>query len=90
MFRAMIEYNCNLYGKKVFVIDRYYPSSQICSQCGKIHRLYEFPSVGLVMDRDLNAAINIERAGTAKDSLMKQMVTNAIMSGIKDAGSYVL
>ena len=60
------------------------------------HRLYECPSCGLVMDRDLNAAINIERAGTAPDnacgddSLMKQMATVAIMSGFNDAGSYVL
>lgn len=103
MFRAMIEYKCKLYGKQVFVIDRYYPSSQLCSNCGELHkmpddenRLYECPDCGLIMDRDLNAAINIERAGTAPDnacgddSLMKQMVTNAIMSGINDAGSYVL
>ena len=46
-------------------VDRWYPSSKTCSRCGSIKpmplsiRTYECSSCGLVLDRDLNAAINI-------------------------------
>ena len=52
-------------GKKLIKIDRFYPSSKRCSCCGKIKtdqklsdRVYRC-SCGNIMDRDLNAAINI-------------------------------
>jgi putative transposase len=96
MFRAMIEYKCKLYGKQVFVVDRYYPSSQLCSDCGSIHkmddetyRLYECPSCGMVMDRDLNAAINIKRAGTAPNNACGEHNSNK-RSLLDNAGSHVL
>ena len=52
--------------KKVFLIERYYPSSKTCSQCGYIHkelklqdRQWQCPNCGTNHDRDLNAALNI-------------------------------
>ena len=45
--------------------DKYYPSSQLCSSCGHRHKMpldqrtYVCPHCGLVIDRDLNAAINL-------------------------------
>lgn len=68
--RHMIEYKGELYGTTVKVIDRYFPSSQLCSCCGSrtklsiTDRVYSCNTCGNIMDRDLNAAINIERAGT--------------------------
>lgn len=49
-------------------VDRFYPSSQICSGCGErkkmpLHvRLYDCDHCGMKMDRDLNASINLQRA----------------------------
>lgn len=64
-FRRMLEYKCAWYGSELVVIDRWYPSSKTCSNCGIIHdmplsqRTYQC-ECGLVMDRDLNAAINLK------------------------------
>ena len=66
-FRRQLEYKCNFRGIKLVVADRFYPSSKICSQCGEIkkdlklsYRVYKC-SCGLVIDRDLNASINLSK-----------------------------
>lgn len=69
MFRAQLEYKAAWYGSVVQVIDRYYPSSQTCSNCGErpdakltlSDRVYKCGHCHAVIDRDLNAAINIQR-----------------------------
>ena len=54
-------------GGSLFLIDRFYPSSQLCSCCGSrkkmllSQRTYECNNCGLVLDRDFNAAINIKK-----------------------------
>ncbi|MCV3213889.1 transposase [Plectonema radiosum NIES-515] len=64
-FRRQLEYKTEWYGSKVVVIDRFYPSSQLCSNCGHRQRMplrlrtYDCPSCGISIDRDLNASINI-------------------------------
>ena len=70
MFRSMLEYKCNWYGKKLVVIDRFYPSSKTCSKCGwkkedltLSDRVFKCENCGIEIDRDLNASINIERVG---------------------------
>ena len=65
---TLLEYKCNHYGKKFKKIDRYYPSSQTCSNCGKIYKvksseIYRCPHCKLVIDRDYNAAKNILNYG---------------------------
>jgi putative transposase len=52
--------------KKVVLIDRFYPSSKTCSQCGYVHndlklqdRYWCCPKCGTNHDRDYNAALNI-------------------------------
>ena len=50
----------------VIKADSNYPSSQICSCCGNRHNIgrakyYRCPNCGAVIDRDLNAAINLSR-----------------------------
>ena len=64
-FRRQLEYKALWYGSTVVVIDRFYPSSQLCSGCGSRQpmplklRQYDCSSCSLSLDRDLNAAINI-------------------------------
>lgn len=59
------------YKTNVYKIDRFEPSSKTCSQCGSVQemplkkRIYDCPDCGLVIDRDLNAAINILHVGVA-------------------------
>ncbi len=69
-FRRQLTYKSQWYGKKISVIDRYYPSSQICHVCGnrdgkKSEDIREWicPKCGSELDRDVNAAINILNEG---------------------------
>ena len=64
-FRRQLEYKAAMTGASVFIVDRFYPSSKTCSTCGEIHDLKLSNRVmvcgcGNVMDRDLNAAINLK------------------------------
>jgi putative transposase len=70
--RGMLEYKCEWYGRQLVVIDRWYPSSKICSTCGRslaglplAVREWDCPGCGTRHDRDVNAAINIRAAGLA-------------------------
>ena len=69
-FICMLNYKLENLGKKLVKIDKWYPSSKICSNCGFIkyiisldERVYECEECGLVLNRDLNAAINIRNEG---------------------------
>lgn len=75
-FRRQLEYKTARTGAALHVVDRWYPSSKTCSKCGRVkaklplaERVYHCDACGLVMDRDLNAAINIEVAGSAPETL---------------------
>jgi putative transposase len=64
-FKIFLIQQCVKYGIKVRVVDRFFPSSKTCSQCGNVNkdlklkdRTY-YCDCGLKMDRDLNASINI-------------------------------
>uniref|UniRef100_UPI00258AC0D2 RNA-guided endonuclease InsQ/TnpB family protein n=1 Tax=uncultured Massilia sp. TaxID=169973 RepID=UPI00258AC0D2 len=65
-FRRQLEYKAGRHGGQVVVVDRWYPSSKICSCCGvKIERLtlaqrhWTCDACGVAHDRDVNAAINL-------------------------------
>ena len=68
-FRVFLDYKCRFYGINLVIADRYYASSKTCSSCGYINRylgsseLYVCPNCGKVMDRDINAAINLRNYG---------------------------
>ena len=75
-FRRQLEYKTARNGAVLRVVDRWYRSSKTCSGCGRVkaklslsERTYRCDSCGLVLDRDLNAAINIQVAGSAPETL---------------------
>lgn len=80
-FKLQLDYKAQWYGSKVTIIDRWYPSSQLCSSCGSRQpmplkvRHYDCSHCGLSIDRDLNAAINI-----------KNYFGNTVSSTVSDCG----
>ena len=75
-FRRQLEYKTARNGAALHVVDRWYPSSKTCSKCGRVkaklslsERVFHCDGCGLVMDRDLNAAINIRVAGSAPETV---------------------
>jgi putative transposase len=65
-FRRMLEYKTKWYGSELVIVPRFYPSSKLCSGCGKVVdelplevRKWECLNCHLVHDRDVNAAKNI-------------------------------
>lgn len=70
----LIKYKAQMYDKQVYRVGRYYASSQICSCCKRSYKIgdskiYNCPYCGLVIDRDLNAAINIINQGKISFSI---------------------
>lgn len=68
--RRMLEYKARWYGKRLWVVDRFYPSSKTCSACGHIAdslpldvRAWVCPECAASHDRDVNAARNILAVG---------------------------
>ncbi len=68
--RRQLTYKANWAGRTLSVVDRFYPSSQLCGGCGYQHRALQLrertwscPECGTEHDRDLNAAKNIAREG---------------------------
>jgi len=67
-FRRQLEYKCAWYGTELVIANRWFPSSKTCSACGIVKadltladRVYECGECGLVLDRDVNAAVNLAR-----------------------------
>lgn len=65
-FRRQVCYKAAWRGGRVVVADRWYPSSKTCSGCGAVkaklrlsERMFRCDQCGLVLDRDLNAALNL-------------------------------
>jgi len=70
MFRIFLKYKLEDQGKQFIVIDKFYPSSKTCSECGYINkgltlkdRMWVCPSCGTIHNRDFNAAVNIKKEG---------------------------
>ncbi|MEO9028907.1 MAG: RNA-guided endonuclease TnpB family protein [Ktedonobacteraceae bacterium] len=71
-FVSQLEYKAAWYGRNVVKIDRWYPSSKRCSNCGHMLdslplevRQWTCPACGVTHDRDSNAAKNVHAAGLA-------------------------
>lgn len=69
--KRQLTYKSEWYGKNLVMVDRYFPSSQLCSKCGYRNtalkdvnvREWTCPVCGTHHDRDINAAINIREDG---------------------------
>lgn len=75
-FRRQLTYKTARTGTRLHVIDRWHPSSKTCSNCGTVktklslsERVYHCDKCGLSFDRDVNAAINIQVAGSAPETI---------------------
>ncbi|MDI6519991.1 RNA-guided endonuclease TnpB family protein [Streptomyces coelicoflavus] len=68
-FRSMLEYKAQWYGREVIAIDRWFPSSKLCSTCGTLQDKMPLNvrtwtcDCGTTHDRDVNAAKNILAVG---------------------------
>ncbi|MDK0628085.1 transposase [Clostridium perfringens] len=67
-FKTKLMSKCKQNNIELRIVDRFYPSSKICSNCGEIKkdlklsdRVYKC-SCGFIIDRDLNASINLKNA----------------------------
>ncbi|MGL5794622.1 MAG: RNA-guided endonuclease TnpB family protein, partial [Waterburya sp.] len=67
-FKTMLQAKCDKYGRDLTIVDRWYPSSQICSCCGKSGgkkeldvREWSCLFCNTIHDRDINAAENLNR-----------------------------
>ncbi|MET7843896.1 RNA-guided endonuclease TnpB family protein [Streptomyces sp. NPDC005356] len=70
--RTMLEYKAAWYGRNLVVVDRWFPSSRLCSTCGALAgklplhvRTWTCEGCGTTHDRDVNAAENLLAAGLA-------------------------
>ena len=66
LFRSMVEYKADWYGREILKVNRFYPSSKTCSVCGYINKglklsdcVWTCPICGTEHDRDGNASINL-------------------------------
>jgi putative transposase len=86
-FKRQLLYKGEWYGCQVLLADRFYPSTKRCSACGEIREIglkereYRCPACGLTMDRDLNAALNLEQL------FLKE--TTASSAGICACGEHI-
>ena len=68
-FRKQLEYKCNDKGVQIIIADRFYPSSKLCSCCGKIKKNLKLSDrtyrceCGNVIDRDFQASLNLRAYG---------------------------
>ena len=70
IFRNMLKYKLEDLGKKLIIVDKYYPSSKLCNVCGHKNELltitdktWECPNCHTVHNRDINASINLKKEG---------------------------
>lgn len=87
-FHRQLSYKCVWYGSMLVVADRFFPSTKTCSGCGELadevplsQRTFVCGACGLSIDRDLNAAINLEKLYVAVSSTETQNACGAASSG---------
>jgi len=83
--RRQIEYKSAWHGREVMFVDRFYPSSKTCSCCGwknvnltLADREFICEGCGLIIDRDENAALNIEHEGMRLYNMIGQRLPESV------------
>ncbi|WP_406298456.1 transposase [Embleya sp. NBC_00888] len=95
-FVMMLEYKAARYGRTFTRIGRFEPTSQVCSRCGMKDgpkpldvRTWTCSACGAVLDRDINAAVNIAKAaGLAVSACGAQVRPGAIPAPRSEAGTH--
>ncbi|MDN3060526.1 RNA-guided endonuclease TnpB family protein [Streptomyces sp. SRF1] len=95
-FVAMLEYKAARYGRTLVKIGRFEPTSQVCSQCGvqdgskPLHvRVWTCGTCGAVLDRDINAAVNVAKAaGLAVTACRAQVRPGRVPAPRGEAGTH--
>lgn len=95
-FLAMLEYKATRYGRTLVRIGRFEPTSQVCSQCGVKDghkplyiREWECKVCGSVLDRDINAAVNIAKtAGLAVSACRALVRPGPVPAQREEAGTH--
>ncbi|NLU67152.1 RNA-guided endonuclease TnpB family protein [Streptomyces sp. HNM0574] len=94
-FVAMLEYKAARYGRTLHRIGRFEPTSQVCSVCGvkdgpkPLHvRSWACGACGAVLDRDINAAVNVAKAaGLAVSACGAQVRPGPVPAQREEAGT---
>ena len=97
MFRSFVDYKSKLYNSYMYKVDKFFPSSQLCSECGFKNaelkdvsiREWTCPICGAHHDRDINAGINLKQdfEATFKEKLYLYKEQNtAGIAGIHACG----
>jgi putative transposase len=95
-FVTMLEYKAARYGRTFVKIGRFEPTSQVCSRCGvkdgpkPLHvRAWTCGACGAVLDRDINAAVNIAKAaGLAVTACRAQVRPGLVPAPRSEAGTH--
>lgn len=95
-FVNMLEYKAARYGRTFVKIGRFEPTSQVCSQCGvkdgpkPLHvRVWTCGACGAVLDRDINAAVNVAKAaGLAVSACGAQVRPGLVPAPRSEAGTH--
>lgn len=90
MFAGLLEAKAPEHGARVFRVDRWYPSSKTCSNCGRVktklgldERTYVCGDCGLRIDRDLNAAINLRHVAMSAMETLNARGGDVSRSGLE-------
>ncbi|MFE4578313.1 RNA-guided endonuclease InsQ/TnpB family protein [Streptomyces chartreusis] len=95
-FVSMLEYKAARYGRTFVKIGRFEPTSQVCSRCGVKDgpkplgvRVWTCGACGAVLDRDINAAVNVAKAaGLAVSARGAQVRPGLVPASRSEAGTH--
>ncbi|MDJ0687834.1 MAG: RNA-guided endonuclease TnpB family protein [Xenococcaceae cyanobacterium MO_188.B32] len=85
--RTQLEYKTSRYGSNLIIADRFFPSSQLCSNCGHRQKMplkirtYACPHCFLRLDRDFNASLNLENY-TSNSRVLSAKILRRVRSSI--------
>ena len=90
--RRQLQYKCSWYGSGILLADQWFPSSKTCSKCDCIKddltlndRTYKCKSCNNVIDRDLNAALNLKKYGELELTCTASSAGRACGDGVRPA-----
>ena len=88
--RTQTEYKCERYGSRLILADRFFPSSQLCSECGHRQkmplsvRIYDCQNCGSKKDRDFNASLKLENYEALVASSVTSRFVDEVLPTVSD------